>query len=188
MYKAIKSILSVILFSIIVLVGMVVLLVFDRTYDTYRYVVDSVYESKDQEKIWSRFYEIQYENFNFNIEWYTYDNKDITRGPYKLYMVVEPKSNIEYIKVNNLKITSSMNNIYSFDKINNWPVEIYRFQNEYTRQSFQFEDIFDFNFRKKETIILEFEIIYKINWMVEKQEYIRLKFVPVIVEEWDSLV
>ena len=149
------------------------------------YKTEHEINSLNDELLQSRFTTEEFKDFNLHLEWNTYDNQIINKAPYKLYLVLEPKSNyIKKIEINSVNLLSSKNTSYIVGS-RKWPVMLANINNK--RDSVIFNPPFNFDFNNNEQIesIIEIKVIYKDKAVLKK---LRHKWIPIKVKKYAPFV
>ncbi|QBG47702.1 hypothetical protein EGM51_09965 [Verrucomicrobia bacterium S94] len=176
---------------ILIIIGLVVAffawLINMSSYYVEAYKPESSVISKNQDELHHRFTTFEYEDANIHLEWYTYDNQKINVAPYKLFVVVEPKSEeLKKVNITSISISSSLGEIYEFSPSTQWPT-VLNVTNVDRRVSHTFEPGFMFKFEEKEEISTQVEFEIKTKDKVRK-ETIDIKWVPIRVKHAAPIV
>ena len=152
---------SIPLVIVIVLIGgCMTWLIRKSTYYVETYKPYTIVESGNKKALRDRFTAYEFEDVTIFLEWNTYDNEKINTAPYKLFVVIEPKtSSFHSVEIERVNIQSSLGHDYTFDLAIEWPV-IIKLEDDQQRDSYLFEPAFTFEFEKQEEIVthIEFEI------------------------------
>lgn len=149
------------------------------------YKSEAEISSKNEDLLRSRFTEVEFDDFNLFLEWFTYDNSTINKAPYKLFIVIEPKNlNFEAVSIESIAIKSSFNNEYKISPKIEFPVIISN-KGIAKRSSYTFEPAFDFRFKKEE--VIDTEITVKVLSGGETK-VIKHKWLPIRVKHYAPIV
>lgn len=157
------------------------------TYYVSAYRAASVVDSGSNEQWRRRLYPVAFEYCTLELEWYTYDNPDITAGPYKLFVVVTPTTPLlEFVEVVSVHIHSERGATYTLAPSNGSVLTI-AVNDDQDSFSGKTEGSLAFDFEAKEeittTMVLQFGLGSKLT-----TETLTLRWKPVRVRYWTSIV
>ena len=157
------------------------------TYYVETYKPDGIVTGGDEAALRTRLTPFEFDHVTVFLEWYTYDNATINTAPYKLFVVVEPKSPLlRSVDITSVSISSSLGHDYSFAPSMRWPT-VLTVTNTEKRVSHTFEPGFMFEFEQKEDVMTHIEIRIRSEGSVQ-EETIDVKWVPVRVRHAAPIV
>jgi hypothetical protein len=173
--------------KLIILVLLCLLTACSNAYYVKAYKSDAeIYRGNEQE-LKSRFTTVNFNDFEFFLEWYTYDNTFINRPPYKLFVVLAPKNqDLENVSIESVMLGSSLGNSYEISESVEFPV-ILRNNPELKRSSYTFEPAFDFRFSNEEIIRSEIVILITVRGKVERK-VLKHRWLPIRVKHYAPIV
>ncbi len=128
-----------------------------------------------------------FDDCTIEFEWYTYDNADITAGPYKLFVVVSPRvESLTAVNIVEVEIISSTETTHQLGrKIG--PVISVPIQPAMTIGSGKSESALHFSHATGEEITTRVTIEF-VHGESTRTETIELQWQPVTLEMWSSIV
>ena len=186
-----RKLLLTVLVSVVILVAVCAgLLAWVRQRTTYYvagYRNTAVVETDSLEQIRDRFYPVEFDSCTINLEWNTYDNADITSGPYKLLVVVVPKTDhLQRVTIRSLDLLSSEGTDYETATNGNPVVEI-DIEGSNERFSGKTTQAFNFDFDAGEEISTTMFIDFDLGDTIQTEE-IKLEWKPILIRFWSSIV
>jgi hypothetical protein len=146
-----------------------------------------VIRANDAKELGSRFYPVSIPDGVVNLEWYTYDNKEFKKGPYKLFVVLEPLTeSLQRVEILRITVSSSLGKQYDFDLSQKWPVVLASKGPEYPT-SHQFEPAFAFAYHENEIIHTEI-LLRTTNAEGVTEQLLKIDWGPVRVRHFSPLV
>jgi len=114
------------------------------TYYVETYKPDDVVEAGNEAALRDRFTPFKFKHATVFLEWYTYDNAKINTAPYKLFIVVEPRSSLlRSVDIDAVSMQSSLGHKYAFAPSTRWPT-VLEVTNSQKRVSHTFQPAFMF--------------------------------------------
>ena len=156
-------------------------------YYTLSYKPIDVIEANERDALRSRFHRVLVPEGLVNFEWFTYDNKDITQGPYKPFVVLDPVSkSLKRVELVRITLKSSLGKRYEFDSTQTWPV-VLESLGKGNPTSHTFEPSFAFGFDEKEVIHTEI-LLRTTTDKGTTEELIKIDWAPIRVRHFSPLV
>lgn len=157
------------------------------TYYVSAYRVAAVADSGSNEQWKRRLYPVDFDSCTLELEWYTYDNPDITTGPYKLFMVVTPRTpRLESVKVVSVHIQSDRGATYTLAPPDASILTI-AVNDDQDRFSGKTARSIAFDFEAEEEITTTMVLQFELGSDVET-EMLTLQWKPVRVRYWTSIM
>lgn len=154
------------------------------TYYVEDYKPEAIVSRGDIEELQSRFTALDFKHATLHLEWYTYDNRKINRGPYKLRMSLGSQSpDFQHLEIDEIEIESDRGVSYHFAETIQWPIVL----KAVGSQPHILEPSFPFQFHQHEIIITKFKIRIHSHQSVEEKT-INMKWLPVRVKHLAPLV
>ena len=157
------------------------------TYYVEAYKPHDVVEARDEAALRARFTPFEFEHATVFLEWYTYDNAKINTAPYKLFVVVQPKSPLlRSVDIGGVSIESGLGHEYTFAPSTQWPT-VLNVTNTQKRVSHTFQPGFMFRFQEEEEISTHIEIQIRTEENVQ-EETIETRWIPIRVKKAAPIV
>ncbi len=172
---------------VLLCIGLMLWVRSQTTYYVSAYRAASVVDSGSNEQWRCRLYSVDFDYCTLELEWYTYDNPDVTAGPYKLFVVVTPKTPLlESVEVVSLHIHSDRGATYILAPTDRSVLTI-AVNDDQDRFSGKTARSLAFDFEAKEEITTTMVLQFRLGCDVET-ETLTLRWKPVRVRYWTSIV
>lgn len=157
------------------------------TYYVSAYRIASLVDADENAQLKRRLYPVRFDSCTIEFEWNTYDNSDITAGPYKFYVVAVPnRPELKSVTIRSLGIVSSLGKVYDSEPMDGALIKLMMTPpNE--RVAGKMDRAFAFDFDAGENISMTLLIEFDFGDTRETQE-ITLDWKPVRVRYWTSIV
>lgn len=157
------------------------------TYYMEVYRPAEIADTNDEALLRSRLFHVHFDHCDLGLEWNTYDNQNITAGPYKLFVVATPKSTLlKSVTLVSLDITSNKGVDYDLNQHENpiWRIDVSENKKKYSKT---LESSLDFDFDSQEQITTRMVFRFMVGSTVST-EAVDIDWKPVRVRYWSSIL